>query len=155
MEKSFFYDTPIGKIRLTEENQELIGLQFGDSRMDSINIEETPFLKEVYSVLSGYFRGEVTKFFIPLNLRGTEFQKKVWNALLEIPYGETCSYGQIAQKIGTPKGARAVGGANNRNPIAIIVPCHRVIGGDGKLVGYAGGAEVKKQLIDLEKRKRV
>ena len=155
MEKSFFYDTPIGKIRLTEENQELIGLQFGESRMDSINIEETPFLKEVYSMLSGYFRGEVTKFSIPLNLRGTEFQKKVWNALLEIPYGETCSYGQIAQKIGTPKGARAVGGANNRNPIAIIVPCHRVIGGDGKLVGYAGGAEVKKQLLDLEKRKRV
>jgi len=107
---------------------------------------------EVVGQLSSYFCGELTRFDLPLALHGTEFQLRVWAALQEIPYGETISYGELAREIGQPSASRAVGLANGRNPIAIIVPCHRVVGADGTLTGYGGGLERKQMLLDLERR---
>jgi len=104
--------------------------------------------------LNAYFAGELREFEIPLLMEGTEFQKRVWKALLAIPYGETISYGELAKKIGEPKAVRAVGAANGQNPIPIIVPCHRVIGSDGSLTGFGGGIENKKRLLELESRQR-
>lgn len=98
-----------------------------------------------------YFDGRRREFSLPLDLRGTDFQLKCWRALLEIPYGKTCSYGDIAHAIGHPQAFRAVGMSNNRNPIAIVVPCHRVIASDGTLCGYGGGLDIKRKLLDLEK----
>lgn len=101
--------------------------------------------------LQEYFEGERKIFDLPLDMRGTDFQKQVWAALCDIPYGETCSYKALACAIGNPKASRAVGMANNKNPVSIVVPCHRVIGADGKLVGYAGGLDIKSALLQLEK----
>ena len=111
----------------------------------------TPLLAQAINQLEAYFSGERTAFDLPLGAEGTEFQRSVWEALLRIPYGETRSYGQIAEAIGKPKAGRAVGMANHRNPIAIIIPCHRVIGSDGSLVGYGGGINVKTFLLQLER----
>ena len=112
--------------------------------------EETPLTRRVRSQLDEYFSGQRTDFDLPLKPNGTEFQKKDWAALQEIPYGQTRTYKDIAEAIGCPKGFRAVGLANNRNPIMIIIPCHRVIGSDGSLTGYAGGTHIKKYLLELE-----
>jgi len=109
-------------------------------------------LKPVVDQLDGYFCGNLTRFDLPLDPVGTEFQLKVWRALSRIPYGETRAYGQIASAVGQPGAARAVGLANNRNPLPIIVPCHRVIGADGSLTGYGGGLPRKRKLLDLEAR---
>jgi methylated-DNA-[protein]-cysteine S-methyltransferase len=102
--------------------------------------------------LREYFAGERKSFDLPLDMRGTPFQKNVWEALLAIPFGETRSYGQLARQLGNPQSTRAVGAANGRNPISIIVPCHRVIGASGKLTGFAGGLDVKARLLELEKK---
>ena len=110
-----------------------------------------PVLLEAARQLRAYFAGELREFRLPLDLRGTEFQLRVWRQLLTIPYGETRSYGEIACAIGAPRAVRAVGAANGANPIAIVVPCHRVIGSGGKLVGYGGGLPLKKRLLDLER----
>ena len=104
--------------------------------------------------LQQYFAGERRRFDFPLDLRGTEFQLACWHALLAIPYGETRSYGDIARAVGRPRGFRAVGMANNRNPVAIVVPCHRVIASDGKLRGYGGGLEIKRNLLELERARK-
>jgi len=104
----------------------------------------------VQAQLEAYFTGELTEFDLPLAPRGSEFQLSVWNALLEIPYGETASYGEIAKNVGRPDAVRAVGATNGRNPIAVIIPCHRVIGSDGSLVGYGGGLDRKRLLLELE-----
>jgi methylated-DNA-[protein]-cysteine S-methyltransferase len=109
-------------------------------------------LREAATQLGEYFAGTRTAFDLAVEFRGTEFQRKVWQALIRIPYGETRSYGGIAQQIGVPNGARAVGAANGRNPISIIVPCHRAIGGNGALTGFAGGLDVKRFLLALEGR---
>jgi methylated-DNA-[protein]-cysteine S-methyltransferase len=109
-------------------------------------------LKPVVDQLESYFCGNLTRFDLPLDLAGTEFQLKVWRALCRIPYGATCAYGQIAKTISQPGAARAVGLANNHNPVPIIVPCHRVIGADGNLTGYGGGLPRKRKLLDLEAR---
>jgi methylated-DNA-[protein]-cysteine S-methyltransferase len=109
-------------------------------------------LKPVVDQLDCYFCGNLTRFTLPLDLVGTEFQLKVWRALCGIPYGETRAYGQIAKALGQPGAARAVGLANNHNPVPIIVPCHRVIGADGELTGYGGGLPRKRKLLDLEAR---
>ena len=111
---------------------------------------EHPTLLEAARQLSAYFAGKLKKFSVPLDFAGTEFQKEVWRALTAIPFGETRSYGQIAAQIGHPKAVRAVGAAIGRNPISIVVPCHRVIGADGNLTGFAGGLKVKACLLDLE-----
>jgi methylated-DNA-[protein]-cysteine S-methyltransferase len=109
-------------------------------------------LKPVVDQLDSYFCGNLTRFDLRLDLAGTEFQLKVWQALCRIPYGATCAYGQIAKALGQPGAARAVGLANNHNPVPIIVPCHRVIGADGSLTGYGGGLPRKRKLLDLEAR---
>jgi methylated-DNA-[protein]-cysteine S-methyltransferase len=109
-------------------------------------------LKPVVDQLDSYFCGNLTRFDLPLDLAGTDFQLKVWRALCRIPYGTTCAYGQIAKLLGQPGAARAVGLANNHNPVPIIVPCHRVIGADGSLTGYGGGLPRKRKLLDLEGR---
>lgn len=149
----FFYETSLGKIGFTEEKGSLTGLHLPGEALAVIGqykLEETPLIKEAYRQLNEYLEGDRRNFDIPLDPKGTEFQKKVWEELMKIPYGEAVSYGEIAKRVGTPRGARAVGLANNRNPIAIIIPCHRVIGADGRLVGYGGGLHIKKALLDLE-----
>ena len=107
-------------------------------------------LDEAARQLDAYFSGELTDFDLPLSMAGTEFQRRVWDCLRSIPYGDTWTYGQVAEKVGNSRAFRAVGMANNRNPIAIIVPCHRVIGADGSLTGYGGGLQRKQMLLDLE-----
>jgi methylated-DNA-[protein]-cysteine S-methyltransferase len=109
-----------------------------------------PVLCQAESELGDYFAGRRTAFSVPLDFRGTDFQKKVWGLLLEIPYGETRSYGQLAAQLGDPNASRAVGAANGRNPISIIAPCHRVVGAGGRLTGFAGGLEAKARLLALE-----
>lgn len=127
-----------------------------DRTRSSIDIQflkepETELLKKAGDQLTEYFQGKRKVFDLPLEPAGTEFQKKVWRALCTIPYGQTRSYGEIATQIGNPKACRAVGGANNKNPIMIFIPCHRVIGADGSLVGFGGGLYAKKYMLDLEK----
>jgi methylated-DNA-[protein]-cysteine S-methyltransferase len=112
--------------------------------------KETPLIKEAFWQLSEYFEGNRRTFDLPLYLEGTEFQKKVWNALYTIPFGETRSYKEIASSVGNYKASRAIGNANNKNPIPIVIPCHRVIGANGKMVGYAGGLDIKMKLLELE-----
>lgn len=148
MVKKYVYNTIIGPIEIVEEEGYIVRLDF---RIDEkIDTEETSLIKETYKQIEEYLLGNRKKFIVPIKLKGTEFQKKVWNALLEIPYGETMSYKKIAEKIGNPKACRAVGMANHNNPIAIIVPCHRVIGSNRKLVGYAGGLDIKQKLLEIE-----
>jgi len=112
---------------------------------------ETPLIKEAAEQVEAYLSGGLREFSVPIAMIGTGFQTDVWKALLTIPYGRTASYGEIAALIGRPKASRAVGLANNRNPISIMVPCHRVIGGNGRLVGYGGGLALKRHLLDLER----
>lgn len=112
--------------------------------------DDAPLLREAIRQLRSYFRGELREFTLPLEMAGTEFQKRVWRELLKIPYGETRSYGDLASALGSPNAVRAVGAANGANPIAIVVPCHRVIGSGGKLVGYGGGLPLKRRLLALE-----
>ena len=150
MKKLLVMDSPIGKLTLIEENKELICLDFGETIIKDIPREETAFLKEVKNQLAEYFEGRRQSFDVKLNPKGTEFQKKVWTNLLTIPYGETASYKKIATLSGNEKASRAVGMANNRNPIPIIIPCHRVVATTGAMIGYKGGVELKKKLIDLE-----
>ncbi|MFV0313911.1 MAG: methylated-DNA--[protein]-cysteine S-methyltransferase [Anaerotignum sp.] len=153
MEKIHFYNSPMGVLILGEEDGMITRLTFKEDIIAPHMLEKTPLLEKAEKQLEEYFRKERTVFDLPLNPKGTAFQMRVWEALGRIPYGATASYGQIAKQIGNPKGARAVGMANNRNPISIIIPCHRVIGGDGKLVGYGGGIENKIFLLELEEKK--
>jgi methylated-DNA-[protein]-cysteine S-methyltransferase len=152
MKNVFFYQTPIGTIGIAENGRALTNLFFkGEAYPEDALKKETPLIKEAWSQLQLYFEGKGKKFDLPLEVKGTDFQKAVWKALQEIPYGETRSYKDIAVRIGNEKACRAVGMANNRNPVSIIIPCHRVIGADGKLVGYGGGLGVKEYLLNLEK----
>ena len=153
MKNIFYYNTKIGRIGIEENGIAITKLDFisKDVQEEIIEENETALLKEAIKQLNEYLDGKRSSFDLPLEPKGTEFQKKVWNALKEIPYGETRSYGEIAKIIGNEKASRAVGMANNKNPIAIIVPCHRVIGANGKLVGYAGGLDLKEKLLQLEK----
>lgn len=142
-------ETPVGKLYLMAEEDALVGIDF--MLTEDGEEKETEVLLEAKKQLTAYFEGKRKCFSLPLRLRGTPFQLRVWKALLTIPYGETRSYADIAHLIGQPKAVRAVGGANNRNPLMIVVPCHRVIGKTGQLVGYAGGLAVKAHLLDLER----
>jgi O-6-methylguanine DNA methyltransferase len=142
--------SPIGPLLLAASERGLVALEFGRGRIPAewVKSEEkiAPFARQ----LEEYFAGRRRQFDLPLDLRGTDFQQRCWRALLKIPYGETRSYADIARAIGNPAAVRAVGLANGQNPIAIIVPCHRVIGSDGSLTGYGGGLEVKRKLLELE-----
>jgi methylated-DNA-[protein]-cysteine S-methyltransferase len=154
----YFYDSPIGKLGIVENGESgesITRIYFQSEKipMDQIaveNIKETPLLKEAGRQLQLYFDGKLKEFDLPLAPEGTDFMKKVWTELSRIPYGKTASYKEVAERIGNPKAMRAVGLANNRNPIPIIIPCHRVIGADGKMVGYGGGIDIKIQLLSLE-----
>ncbi|MCC3865378.1 methylated-DNA--[protein]-cysteine S-methyltransferase [Terrisporobacter petrolearius] len=149
MNNIFFYETEIGIIGIRENNKAITDIFF--SKVDTNdNIEETDLIKECFKQLKEYFEGNRRDFDLPLETRGTEFQKKVWDELLKIPYGETKSYKDIAIAVGNEKACRAIGMANNKNHIPIIIPCHRVIGSNGKLVGYAGGLNVKEKLLNIE-----
>jgi O-6-methylguanine DNA methyltransferase len=157
METLFYFRTssPAGPLFLAASTKGLVRLEFED-RKQKLNPSTTQ-LRESKSALAPYlgeldeyFAGERREFSVPLDLRGTEFQLACWNALLEIPYGETRSYRDIAEAIGHPHAYRAVGMSNNRNPVAIIVPCHRVIASNGSLCGYGGGLDLKRKLLDLE-----
>lgn len=149
--KYYYENFKIGDLTFVSEGDFLIGLYFGKVEIDGKE-EKTEIIEKTIKEIEEYLDGKRKEFTIPLKFYGTEFQKKCWNALLEIPYGETRSYKDIAEKVGSPKGYRAAGMANNKNPISIIAPCHRVIGSNGKLVGYGGGLELKKKLLDLEKK---
>ena len=144
----YSYETALGSVTFVEEDGTLLAISTHRS-FEGI-IQETDFIREAHRQFSEYLKKERTEFDIPLRMKGTEFQKRVWNALCEIPYGETRSYKQIAEAIGNPKAVRAVGMANNKNPLLVVVPCHRVIGADGRLVGYAGGLDKKEFLLRLE-----
>ncbi len=145
------YDFPCGRLEIGYNDKAITHVLFTDEKGSGTPSE----LSELAALqLTEYFAGKRKSFDLTLELEGTEFRKKVWAALAEIPYGETRSYKDIADAIGKPKACRAVGGANNKNPISIIIPCHRVIGADGSLVGYGGGLEKKIMLLGLERKFR-
>jgi len=147
----YFYDTTIGRIGILEERGSITNLYFEtDAVPQNIEICETEVVKEAFRQLTAYLAGDMKIFSLPLAPRGTDFMRTVWNILCQVPYGKTASYGEIAIAVGNPSGARAVGMANNRNPVPIFIPCHRIIGADGKLTGYRGGLEVKRKLLELE-----
>jgi methylated-DNA-[protein]-cysteine S-methyltransferase len=165
-------DSPIGAMTLTASDTGICHLDFssyvdaldrlqpwalrhiGQQAADIRLVDKTshPLLKEADRQLKLYFSGELQQFELPIQMHGTPFQQKVWEALQQIPYGETRTYKDIAVMLGQPGAMRAVGGANNRNPVSIIVPCHRVIGASGQMVGYGGGLPIKIALLDLEAR---
>lgn len=145
----FFYETDIGTIGIREDGQYITNIYFSKFNTED-NILETDLIISGIMQINEYIQGKRKKFDLPLNLEGTEFQKKVWNELKNIPYGETRSYKDIAVEIGNEKASRAIGMANNKNPIPILIPCHRVIGANGKLVGYRGGLDIKEKLLNIE-----
>jgi methylated-DNA-[protein]-cysteine S-methyltransferase len=150
MSKGFaVYETQLGSIRVEYEDDKVIFIKKTNTDIDHKG-RPTALTDAVYQELTEYFEGKRERFDFPYELRGTVFQKKVWQALCDIPYGETRTYKEIATAVGNPKAYRAVGMANNKNPIMIVVPCHRVIGTDSKLTGYAGGIEMKKELLNIE-----
>ena len=146
------FKSPLGELYISEENTYITGLYFTRDSITGNEEKKSPLLLETCLQLEEYFSGTRQIFDLPLAPKGTLFMQKVWKELLNIPYGETCSYQELAEKIGNPKASRAVGMANNRNPISIIIPCHRVIGKNAKLVGYEWGLEIKEALLLLEKR---
>lgn len=143
-----YLNSPIGFIKITANNEAINEVIFVENEKED---NPNALTQEVTNQLMEYFEGKRKVFNLPLSPIGTSFQQAVWEALCSIPYGETRSYGEIAKMIGNPKASRAVGMTNNRNPISIIIPCHRVIGASGKLVGYGGGINKKIYLLDLEK----
>ena len=147
METVSFYETPLGGMGIADDGRAVTRVFFSSQKEGGA---EAALARNTYGQLMEYFEGKRRDFTIPLDPKGTAFQLRVWKALSEIPYGETRSYKQIAEQIGHPKACRAVGMANNRNPIAILIPCHRVIGSNGTLVGYGGGLSVKERLLQLE-----
>lgn len=156
---TFVYKTmesPVGTLTLISSPKGLTGILWENDSPHRVRFKaqvedkNNPFLLEAEQQLKDYFTGKLKKFSLKLDFIGTEFQKSVWNALLTIPFGETRSYGQIAKQIGNPKAVRAVGAANGKNPLSIIAPCHRVIGSNGKLTGFAGGLEIKSLLLKIE-----
>jgi len=157
--KEYYYkivDSPVGKLTLVATDDGLAAILWENDRPRRVPLSVAgearnhPVLVDAARQLEQYFAGKRTAFDLKLDIAGTEFQRKVWSALLTIPYGETRSYSQIAKQIGHPDAARAVGAANGRNPISIIAPCHRVIGSTGKLIGFGGGLAAKAHLLSLE-----
>ena len=148
--------SPVGQLTLVARNGKLAAILWETERANRVRlgelveVDDSPALLQAERQLNEYFAGNRDRFDLELDFEGTEFQKKVWAALLTIPFGETRSYSQIATQIGSPKAVRAVGAANGRNPISIVAPCHRVIGASGRLTGFAGGLEAKQYLLTLE-----
>ena len=152
-----FLDSPVGRLKLVAHEIALVAVIWENENPNRVRLAELvenpqhPILLKTVQQLNEYFQGKRQKFDLPLDFEGTEFQQKVWQALLTIPFGETRSYKQIAEQVGNVKAVRAVGAANGKNPILIIAPCHRVVGANGKLVGFAGGLENKDILLKIEK----
>lgn len=146
-------DTPLGPLRLVSDGEALTAATFAPPLTDEPDASDA-VLDAARRQLAAYFGGEPVAFDVPVRLGGTPFQERVWTALREIPHGETISYGTLATRLGMPRAAQAVGAANGQNPAAVVVPCHRVVGADGALVGYAGGLERKRALLDLESPQR-
>jgi methylated-DNA-[protein]-cysteine S-methyltransferase len=148
--------SPVGRLTLVASDKGLAAILWQDDDPDRVRLgplveqRDNAILAETERQLGEYFAGRSKRFTVPLDFTGTDFQKRVWQALLTIPFGETRSYGEIARQIGSPTASRAVGAANGRNPISIIAPCHRVIGSTGKLTGFAGGLPAKQYLLGLE-----
>jgi methylated-DNA-[protein]-cysteine S-methyltransferase len=150
---AYVYDTKIGKIGITESGGNITGVYFDYTTIPEDFVrEETSLLEKASKQLNEYLDGKRTVFDLPLKPEGTAFEKSCWNALLAIPYGETRTYGEQAKAVGNPKASRAVGRANSMNPISIFIPCHRVIGANGSLTGFGGGLDMKKTLLELEKK---
>ncbi|MDO9369746.1 MAG: methylated-DNA--[protein]-cysteine S-methyltransferase [Sphingopyxis sp.] len=149
--------SPVGELTLVADDWGLAAILWENDKPDRVRLgaltekSDHPVLIETERQLGEYFAGDRRAFDVPLSFAGTDFQKRVWAALLTIPFGETRSYGEIADQLGNPGASRAVGAANGRNPISIIAPCHRVVGSDGKLTGFAGGLEAKAFLLELER----
>lgn len=152
----FDYNTPVGRIRIEDNGEAVTSVTFveGDERIP-VNRNESPLIREAFYQLDEYFKGKRKSFNLPLCPKGTNFQRRVWQALLKIPYGTVCSYKDIAEEVGNCKAYRAVGGASGKNPIPIIIPCHRVVGNKGNLVGYEGGLEIKRFLLELESKAKI
>ncbi|MBU6136599.1 methylated-DNA--[protein]-cysteine S-methyltransferase [Clostridium tertium] len=152
MKSIFYYETIIGEIGIADNGKGITNIYIKNKLKieKDIEIRETKLIKEAANQLNEYFSGERINFSISLDPEGTEFQHKVWNELIKIPYGETRTYKEIAEKIGNSKAARAIGMANNKNPILMMIPCHRVVGKNKSLVGYAGGLEMKERLLEIE-----
>ncbi|MDP2335275.1 MAG: methylated-DNA--[protein]-cysteine S-methyltransferase [Bacteroidota bacterium] len=148
MEYQSSFTSPLGYLILKSDGQSITGIYFSENSIQEQNTCEV--LEKCKELLANYFSGKTIAFEIPLHPEGTEFQQKVWNELLKIPYGETITYLELAVRLGDAKAVRAVGMANGRNPIAILIPCHRVIGAGNKMTGYAGGTGRKKILLELE-----
>ena len=152
--------SPVGELTLVSDQKNLRAILWENDKPNRVKIEfeivknRHPILEETRRQLQEYFAGDRNTFDLPLYFDGTEFQKKVWKSLLRIPFGETRSYGDLAKAIGLPKASRAVGTANGRNPISIVVPCHRVLGSNGSLTGFAGGLSTKSKLQKLECKER-
>lgn len=145
------WQTPLGALTVCEKKERLTAVVFG--RVQTEDAEESPLLKEARRQISAYLEGRLQTFDLPYDLSGgTTFQQEVWKALTRIPYGRTATYGDIATAVGNSRAVRAVGMANHRNPLPLIIPCHRVIGKDGSLTGYAGGLHIKKFLLELERK---
>lgn len=155
MDKVYYYDTKIGRLAIAENGCSITQIEVNKlfSTKD-FNVEETPLIKNAALQIEEYLVGQRNTFNLPLEPKGTPFQKSVWNALLKIPYGETRSYKDIAIAVNNPKGSRAIGMANNKNPIMIVIPCHRVIGSNGSLVGYGGGISIKEYLLSIEAKNK-
>lgn len=149
--------SPIGELRLVASDVGLRAVLWPDEDDDRVRLDDElveadhPILDAAATQLAEYFSGERTEFELPLDPQGTDFQVAAWKALAEIPYGETATYGEQAERIGRPTAVRAVGAANGRNPLSIVLPCHRVVGADGSLTGFAGGLEAKRMLLDHER----
>lgn len=151
MKRAIFIDTPFGQIGVAEENDAVTNVFFGDTvKPANYTVCGTPLLEEAARQLGEYFKGQRRSFTVPLAPEGTAFELSVWRALQDIPYGETRSYQEIARALGKPNACRAVGRANARNPLSLFIPCHRVIGADKRLTGYAGGLPMKESLLLLE-----
>lgn len=150
MESYLVFSSPIGKIMITEQNNRITQIKITDEDILVVNNNISDILIKTKIELDEYFCGKRTNFDIPISLNGSNFQVRVWNELLNIPYGKVRTYGEFAKLIGAENASRAVGMACNRNPLMIIVPCHRVIGKNKKLIGYASGIDIKKKLLDLE-----
>ena len=150
-----YYESTVGKLLLNGRDRlEALNFPLSKTRQEPEDhwIKSTIRFSKVLDQLDAYFNGNLKTFDLDLDIQGTEFQKSVWQELLKIPYGETIHYGEMAERIGNPNACRAVGMANGKNPISIIIPCHRVIGKDGSLTGFGGGMDVKKKLLELEQK---
>jgi methylated-DNA-[protein]-cysteine S-methyltransferase len=150
-----FLESPIGRVKVRSDESALLAVDFvgSDGAGRAAGEPGRPaVLAEALAQLEAYFKGERTAFSLPLRLEGTPFQRRVWDLLLRVPYGRTTTYGELAAAVGNPRAGRAVGGANHRNPVSIVVPCHRVVGSDGRLTGYGGGLWRKEWLLSHERR---